>query len=96
MSLSQFTSTLSESFHFLVVFFRRIHMRATSICLDVVETMHQTVVHCTVVKKYQNFFSNLVWFYFLRGVMKVSDVHLLLSAIIFNNHTQLNLTMVVE
>ena len=48
MSLSQFTSVFLECFHFLVVFRRRIYMRATYICLDVVETTHQTVVHFTV------------------------------------------------
>ena len=37
-----------KCFPFLFVFRRRIYMRATSICLDVVETMHQTVVQCTV------------------------------------------------
>ena len=36
-----------ECFHFLDVFRRRIFMRATYICLDVVETVHQTV-HYTV------------------------------------------------
>ena len=46
MSLSQFTSAFLECFHFLVVLRRRIYMRATYICLDVVETVHQTVVHC--------------------------------------------------
>ena len=34
-----------ECFHFLR---RRIYMRATYICLDVVETVHQTVVQFTV------------------------------------------------
>ena len=51
MSLSQFTSVFSECFHFHVVFRRLIYMRATYICLDIAETVHQTVVHCTINKK---------------------------------------------
>ena len=49
MKLGHFTFVFLESFHFLVVFCRRIYMRASYICLDVVETVHQTVVHCTVI-----------------------------------------------
>ena len=48
ISLSQFTYVSLECFHFLAVFCRRIYMRATHVYLDVVETAHQTVVHCTV------------------------------------------------
>ena len=49
MSLSQFTSVFFWNvFHFLVGFRRRIYMRATYICLDIVESVHQNVVHCTV------------------------------------------------
>ena len=46
-SLGQFSYVSLECFHFHDVFRRRIYMRATYICLDVVETVHQTV-HCTV------------------------------------------------
>ena len=48
ITLGQFVSVFLECFHFLVFFRRRIYMRATHIYLDVVETVHQTVVHCTV------------------------------------------------
>ena len=55
MSLSHLTSVFLKCFHFLVVFRRRIFMRVTYICLDVVETVHQTV-RCTVapILKLQN------------------------------------------